>query len=192
MKKFVAAALCAIILSYSFCFAAGKNGILIIAPSQFKTQDFLKIVNENFGKDYVVSQQTQDAWATYCWDNGFIDSDPMINKETLADFTGTTNFDNIIFIMFKNAEMTTDDNGVNFNASPLFGGIFASAKRKIRRRSTIEARIIIMNHEGKTIKVFEESHTDASMTSELRANRGAFDGLCKSIARRLNEKKSTK
>ena len=116
----------------------------------------------------------------------------MINKETLADFTGTTNFDNIIFIMFKNAEMTTDDNGVNFNASPLFGGIFASAKRKIRRRSTIEARIIIMNHEGKTIKVFEESHTDASMTSELRANRGAFDGLCKSIARRLNEKKSTK
>ena len=178
MKKFVAAALCAIILSYSFCFAAGKNGILIIAPSQFK--------------NYVVSQQTQDAWATYCWDNGFIDSDPMINKETLADFTGTTNFDNIIFIMFKNAEMTTDDNGVNFNASPLFGGIFASAKRKIRRRSTIEARIIIMNHEGKTIKVFEESHTDASMTSELRANRGAFDGLCKSIARRLNEKKSTK
>ena len=187
MKKFVVAAVCVcLILSCSLCFAAEKTGILIIAPAQFKTQDFLKIANENFGKNYVVSQQTQDSWATYCWNKGFVDSDPMISKEVLADFIGTTDFDNIIFIMFKNAEMTVEDKGIKFNASPLFGGVFGSAKRKIRRRSVIEARIIVMNHQGKTIKIFEESHTDASMASELRANRGAFKGLCKNISNRLN------
>ena len=192
MKKFVAVAICAIILSFSLCSAAGKTGILIIAPAQFKTQDFLKIANENFGKNYVVSQQTQDAWATYCWDKGFVDSDPTISKEILANFAETTYFDKIIFIMFKNAEITVEDEGVNYSASPFFGGILGNAKRKVRRRSVIEARVVVMNRQGETVKIFEESHTDASMASELRANRGAFNGLCKSIASRLNERISSK
>lgn len=152
----------------------------------------MKIANENFGKDYVVSQQTQDAWATYCWDKGFVDSDPTISKEILANFAETTYFDNIIFIMFKNAETIIEDEGVNYSASPFFGGILGKAKRKVRRRSVIEARVVVMNRPGETVKIFEESQTDASMASESRANRGAFNGLCKSITRRLNEKNSAK
>ena len=184
MKKFVAAVICAIILSCSLCFAAEKTGILIVAPTQFKTQDFLKIANETFGKDYIVSQQTQDAWATYCWDKNFVDTDPTISKETLADFAKTTYFDKIIFIMFKDVDSTVEDMGATI--------IYGTIKKHVRRRTSLQARVVILNQAGETLQVFEESHTDASMASELRANRGAFKGLCKSIAGRLNTDKSAK
>ena len=190
MKKiFSALAIGAIFLSCSLCCAAERTGILIIAPVEFKTQDFLKIATEAFGKDYNISQGTQDSWATYCWENGFIDTDPMTKKETLADFATTTNFDKIIFVIFKDIATVTEDNGTTYSESPLFGGIFGTSKRKVRRRTALEARVVVMNHEGETLKVFEEAYTDASLTSELRANRGAFKGLCKNIADRLSGKK---
>ena len=179
MKKFIAALIvCLVALTCPICSAAGKTGILIIAPTQFKTQDFIKIANESFGKNYIVSQQTQDAWAAYCWEKGFVDSDPTISKETLAEFAATTYFDKIIFVMFKDAIRTVEDLGVTY--------LWGTVRRNARFRTAIQARVVIMNQSGETLKVFEDSYTDASFASELRANRGAFDGLCKSIAERLN------
>ncbi|MBR4152895.1 MAG: hypothetical protein IKT98_08040 [Selenomonadaceae bacterium] len=184
MKKVFVAVFCAIILSSSFCYAAEKTGILIVAPTQFKTQDFLKIANETFGKDYIVSQKTQDAWATYCWDKNFVDTDPTISKEILADFAKTTYFDKIIFVMFKDVESTVENMGVTV--------IYGLIRKNVRRRTSLQARVVIMNQAGETLQVFEESYTDASMASELRANRGAFKGLCKSIAERFNTNKLEK
>ena len=179
MKKFFAVMIvCLVALTCSICSAAGKTGILIIAPTEFKTQDFMKIANESFGKNYIVSQQTQDAWAAYCWEKGFVDSDPTISKDTLADFAATTYFDKIIFIMFKDAVKTFEDLGAVYNRFVY--------RRAFRFRTAIQARVVIMNQSGETLKVFEDSYTDASFASELRANRGAFDGLCKNIAVRLN------
>lgn len=179
MKKFFAASIvCLVALSCSICSAADKTGILIIAPIEFKTQDFMKIATESFGKNYIVSQSTQDAWATYCWEKNFIDSDPMISKETLADFSKTTYFDKIVFVLFKDAVKTVEDLGVVY--------LWGNARRKARFRTAIQARVVVMNQSGETLKVFEDSYTDASYTSELRANRAAFNGLCESIAERLN------
>ena len=200
MRKFIAAALCAGLLFSQGIYAApafaaaenpppsvlrnasAKTGILIIAPVEFKTQDFLKIATETFGKGYTISQNTQDAWATYCWDNGFAETDPLTKKETLADFVKTTYFDKVIFIIFKDVSSVSEDHGASYSGSWLFG----SVTRIVQRRSAIETRVVIMNHEGETLKVFEESYTDASMTSELRANRGAFKGLCQKISERLS------
>lgn len=187
MRKFVVlAAFAAIVLSNALCSAADKTGILIIAPVEFKTQDFLKIATETFGKEYDISQNTQDAWAAYCWDKGFAETDPLTKKETLADFVKTTRFNKIIFVIFKDASIATEDHGASYSGSIFFG----SVQRHVRRRSAIETRVVIMNHEGETLKVFEESYTDASMTSELRANRGAFKGLCKKISERLKSSKA--
>ena len=181
MKKFVAMlAVGMIVLSCALCSAAERTGILIIAPTEFKTQEFLKIATETFGKDYNISQGTQDAWATYCWDNGFVDNDPMTKKETLADFASTTTFDKIIFVIFKDVDKTYLDRG----ASVFFG----SVTRRIRYRTDISARIVIMSHDGETLRVFEETNTDDAKGSDLRASRGAFKGLCKQISDRLSGK----
>ncbi len=166
-----------------------NTGLLIIAPVEFKTQDFLKIAKDTFGKGYSISQDTQDAWATYCWNKGIDEIDLLTKKEILADFVKATDFDRVIFLILKDAVVSTEEDGASYNASPLFGGIFGGIKRKARRRSSIETRVVVMNHEGETLKVFEESYTDASMTSELRANRGAFSGLCKNISARLTNSK---
>lgn len=198
MRKFVAAAICAGMLFSQGLYVApafaaenppsavrnvsAKTGILIIAPVEFKTQDFLKIATETFGKAYSISQDTQDAWATYCWNNGFVETDPLTKKETLADFVKTTRFNKVIFVIFKNVSTIAEDRGVSYSGSVFFG----SVTRDIRHRSAIETRVVIMNHEGETLKVFEESYTDASMASELRANRGAFKGLCKRISERIS------
>ena len=116
------------------------------------------------------------------------DTDALPTKETLADFAATTDFDKIIFVIFKDAETVTEDRGTSFNVSPLFGGVFGNVRRKVRHRTALEARVVIMNHDGDTLKVFEESHTDSSGASDLRANRGAFKGLCKQISNRLSGK----
>lgn len=205
MKKFIAAVTCAGLLFTSGLYATPafaeynspavtrmanvKTGILIIAPTEFKTQDFFKIATEAFGKSFSISQDTQDAWATYCYDKGLADTDPLITKEILADFAKTTNFDRIIFLILKDAVVLQEDLGVVYNISPFFGGIWGSAGRKIRIRSNIETRVVVMNHAGEALKVFEESYTDASMASKLRANRGAFKGICKRISKRLSDNK---
>lgn len=189
MKKFVAMlAVGVIVMSCALCSAAERTGILIIAPVEFKSQDFMKIATKTFGKDYNISQGTQDAWATYCWDKGLTYTDVFTTKETLADFATTTDYDKIIFIIFKETATVTEDRGATFNASPLFGGVFGNVRRRVRHRSALEARVVIMNHDGETLKVFEETHTDASKASELRANRGAFKGLCRRISDRLSGK----
>lgn len=187
MKKILSVfAMFAVFFAMSSCSAAlSKTGVLIIAPVEYKTQDFLKIATEQFGKEYNISQGLQDDWATYCWDKGYEVSDPMVSKETLADFSKTTYFDKIIFIVFKNIATTAENLGANVT---YYGFGVIDKSEKVRRRANIEARIIIMDNEGQTLKVFEEAHTDASKASMLRANRGAFEGLCKNIVNRLNNK----
>lgn len=173
-----------LVFIYSICCASiSKTGVLIVAPLEYKTQDFLEIATKEFGKEYEISQGLQDDWATYCWDKGFTVSDPKVSRETLSDFSKTTRFNKIIFIIFKNSNVQIEDLGSTVNFS-IFG---VNRRDHIRRRANIESRIVIMDNEGKTLKVFEEAYTDASMASELRANRGAFEGLCKNIAGRLKE-----
>lgn len=177
----------AVIFVSGNCSAAlSKTGVLIVAPVEYKTQDFMKIATEQFGKEYNISQGLQDDWGTYCWDKGFEVSDPMVSRATLSDFAKTTRFEKIIFVIFKNVQVTAENLGSDVDFS-MFGAI---KRERVRRRTSIEARIIIMNNEGETLKVFEESHTDASMASKLRASRGAFEGLCKNIALRLNERRN--
>ena len=187
MKKiFSLLAVFAVFFAMSSCSAAlSKTGVLIIAPVEYKTQDFLKIATEQLGKEYNISQGLQDDWATYCWDKGYEISDPMVSKETLADFSKTTYFDKIIFIVFKNIATTEENLGTDVT---YYGFGVIDKNEKIRRRANIEARIVIMDNEGKTLKIFEEAHTDASKASMLRANRGAFEGLCKNIVKRLSDK----
>lgn len=187
MKKILSlVATVAIFFAMSSCSAAlSKTGVLIVAPVEYKTQDFLKIATEQFGKEYNISQGLQDDWATYCWDKGYEVSDPMVSKETLADFAKTTYFDKIIFVVFKNIAVSEENLGTDVT---YYGFGVLDKRDKVIRRSNIEARIVIMNNEGETLKIFEEAHTDASKTSMLRANRGAFEGLCKNIAQRLNNK----
>ena len=183
MKKFVTLlAVAAIVLSCALCSAAERTGILIIAPVEFKSQDFIQIATETFGKNYDISKGTQDDWATYCWDKGLTDTDALPTKETLADFAATTNYDKIIFIIFKDANKTEEDLGYS-------RGPFWSISHDVRYRTAVGARVVIMTHEGQTLKVFDETHTDDSKSSDLRASRGAFKGLCKQISDRLGGKK---
>ena len=163
-----------------------KTGILIIAPVEYKTQDFLKIAAKQFGKEYDISQGLQDDWAEYCWDKGFAISDPLVTKEILSDFSTKANFDKIIFIIFKDANVTSQDLGTTVMVNP-YAPYALNRIEHVRRRANIEARVVIMNNTGKLLKVFEESQTDSSMASELRANRGAFEGLCKNVSARLKE-----
>ena len=186
-KIFSLFALFVVFFSMQNCSAAlSKTGVLIIAPIEFKSQDFLKIATEQFGKEYNISQGLQDDWATYCWDKGYEVSDPTVRKETLADFSKTTHFDKLIFIIFKDVGKITEDIGASVTFS-MFG---AHRREKVRRRTHIDARIVITNVDGETLKIFEETYTDASMASELRANRGAFEGLCKNIVKRLSDKEN--
>ena len=101
MKKFLQILLFVFILQIQICQANEQTGLLIIAPAEFKTQDFFNIAKQEFGENYIISKNTQDAWAEFCWNNDIIDSDPQITKQVLHDFTVSTDFEKIVFLIFK-------------------------------------------------------------------------------------------
>ena len=188
MKKIFAVFLAvAMFFIASVGFASEQTGILIIAPAEFKTQDFIDIATKEFGESYNVSQKTQDSWAEFCWNNDIIDSDPQITKKILSEFISTTDFEKIIFLIFKDAKATSENLGETaiYRRRSLFGSLLS--RNRIRHRSHIDVRVVVMNKDGETAKIFEEAYSDTSSGSEERANRYAFKKVCKNIHARLND-----
>jgi len=181
MKKFLSILIViTVLLSCSMCFAAKKTYVLFIAPSKFTTDEFLEIATKNLSSDYIVSKKLQGYWSQYCWNMNLEENDQRIDKEILADFISRTNLDEIVFVVFKEANAEMVDNGGVF----IFGVYTKSYIISTRLRS----RVVIMNHEGETLKLFEEESGNISPYNERRANRGAFRILCKNIAKSLNLK----
>ena len=51
MKKFLQLLLFAVLFQIQICQANGQTGLLIVAPAEFKTQDFLNIAAQEFGEN---------------------------------------------------------------------------------------------------------------------------------------------
>lgn len=181
MKKILSIFILAtVLLSSSMCFAAKRTYVLFIAPSKFTTSEFLEIAAKNLSSSYIVSKKLQDYWTKYCWNMGLTDNEKKINKEILADFISRTNLDKIVFIVLNETNSELRDSGGVF--------IFGIYAKNYTNFTHIHSRVIIMNHEGKTLKLFEEESENISPYNERRANRGAFRILCKNISKSLNLK----
>ena len=166
--------------SWSTCFASEKTYVLFIAPSKFTTQEFLEIATKNFSDNYIISKKLQDYWTQYCWNMNLEENDQKTNKEILSDFISKSNLDKIVFVIFKDAKLDVIDQGGVF--------VYGMYIKSHIGRSHIQSRVIVMNHEGETLKIFEEESENISGYNERRANRGAFRILCKNISKRLNLK----
>lgn len=178
MKKFLSILIVAVVLmSTSMCFAAKNTYVLFVAPAKFTTAEFLEIATKNLGSNYRVSKKLQGYWTEYCWKMN-IDDEQSIDREILADFISRTNLDEIVFVVFKKASADTVDNGGVF--------IFGVYSKSYIISTHIQSRVVIMNHEGETLKLFEEESENISPYNERRANRGAFRILCKNIAKKLH------
>ncbi|MBR4152256.1 MAG: hypothetical protein IKT98_04800 [Selenomonadaceae bacterium] len=181
MKKFLPIfIISAVFLSCSSCFATEKTYVLFIAPSKFTTDEFLEIATKNLSSDYIVSKKLQGYWSQYCWNMNLEENDQRIGKEILSDFISRTNLDKIVFVVFKEANAEIVDNGGVF--------IFGVYTKSYINSTHLRSRVVIMNHEGETLKLFEEESENISPYNERRANRGAFRILCKNISKTLNLK----
>ena len=169
-----------VLLSCSMCFAAKRTYVLFVAPSKFTTDEFLEIATKNLSSDYIVSKKLQGYWSQYCWNMNLEENDQRIGKEILADFISRTNLDKIVFVVFKETKAELVDEGGVF--------ILWSYIKNYTNRSHIKSRVVIMNHEGDALKIFDEESKNDSPHTERRANRGAFRILCKNINKRLNFK----
>ena len=181
MKKFLPIfIISAVFLSCSSSFATEKTYVLFIAPSKFTTDEFLEIATKNLSSDYIVSKKLQGYWSQYCWNMNLEENDQRIGKEILSDFISRTNLDKIVFVVFKEANAEIVDNGGVF--------IFGVYTKSYINSTHLRSRVVIMNHEGETLKLFEEESENISPYNERRANRGAFRILCKNISKTLNLK----
>lgn len=169
-----------VLLSCSMCFAAKKTYVLFVAPSKFTTDEFLEIATKNLSSDYIVSKKLQGYWSQYCWNMNLEENDQRINKDILADFISRTNLDKILFVVFKESKADLVDEGGVF--------ILWNYFKNYTNRTHIQSRIVMMNHEGETLKIFETESKNDSPYNERRANRGAFRILCKNIDKMLSLK----
>ena len=81
------------------------------------------------------------------------------------------------------ANATTEEIGKTYYGRPsLLGGL---VKNRNRHRSHLDIRVIVMDKDGQTAKIFEEAYSETSSGSEERANRYAFKKICQNIHERL-------
>jgi hypothetical protein len=167
------------VASFSHCFAESKPksvGVVIIGPSDFLTPDFIDIATKELKKKFdpaiynlSIGDVPQGKYQKYWDDKGFLTEQPITKKDVL-DFSSNSNYDYVLFLIIKPPSTELQKYSV------------------FRDRSRVSLEITAVyvdNSQNSILSNFSNTQQDDSLTSQLRARKGAYEKILEFVSANL-------
>lgn len=155
--------------------APKETCVVIVGDASVKTPDFFKYVDEAFNteekkKKVVSGTEIQSLYQTYWLDKGFLE-EQKLTKQDLNDFVKYSGYKKVVYLIVSSPVVEKTKEG--------YGGWDGWVQTE-RTRASITIKTFLVN-ETDIIKAVDVTKEDDSVTSELRAKRGAFEKCIKEI-----------
>ena len=155
--------------------APKETCVVIVGDASVKTPDFFKYVDEAFNteekkKKVVSGTEIQSLYQTYWLDKGFLE-EQKLTKQDLNDFVKYSGYKKVVYLIVSSPVVEKTNEG--------HGGWDGWVQTE-RTRASITIKTFLVN-ETDIIKAVDVTKEDDSVTSELRAKRGAFEKCIKEI-----------
>ena len=155
--------------------APKETCVVIVGDAGVKTPDFFKYVDEAFNteekkKKVVSGTEIQSLYQTYWLDKGFLE-EQKLTKQDLNDFVKYSGYKKVVYLIVSSPVVEKTNEG--------HGGWDGWVQTE-RTRASITIKTFLVN-ETDIIKAVDVTKEDDSVTSELRAKRGAFEKCIKEI-----------
>ena len=155
--------------------APKETCVVIVGDAGVKTPDFFKYVDEAFNteekkKKVVSGTEIQSLYQTYWLDKGFLE-EQKLTKQDLNDFVKYSGYKKVFYLIVSSPVVEKTNEG--------HGGWDGWVQTE-RTRASITIKTFLVN-ETDIIKAVDVTKEDDSVTSELRAKRGAFEKCIKEI-----------
>ncbi len=155
--------------------APKETCVVIVGDASVKTPDFFKYVDEAFNteekkKKVVSGTEIQSLYQTYWLDKGFLE-EQKLTKQDLNDFVKYSGYKKVLYLIVSSPVVEKTKEG--------YGGWDGWVQTE-RTRASITIKTFLVN-ETDIIKAVDVTKEDDSVTSELRAKRGAFEKCIKEI-----------
>lgn len=146
----------------------GRTCAVIVGDPSVKTPDFIKYVDDAFNeegksKKVVVGTDIQSKYQSYWFDKGFLE-EQKLGKQDLFDFVKYSGYNKVLFLIVSTPVMEKTKQGY---------GSWHGWSQTERTRASITIKTFLVN-ETDVVKALDVTKEDDSVTSELRAKRGAF------------------
>ena len=148
-------------------------GVVIIGGADFTTADFLKAASEQMGAEYQLGQELQQKLALFWYDKGYVEDQTKMSKDEMIEFAKYSGLDRIVYV-------TTGTPVVEQSKDIWVGSII---------RTSMNARVIIMEADGTMVDLFSASQNGDSRSSEMRAKRDCFKKVMREIRQHIDETK---
>lgn len=149
-------------------------GVVIIGGADFTTADFLRAASEQMGAEYQLGQELQQKLALFWYEKGYVEDQTKMSKEEMIEFAKYSGLDRIVYV-------TTGTPVVEQSKDIWVGSII---------RTSMNARVIIMEADGTMVDLFSASQNGDSRASEMRAKRDCFKKVMREIRNHIEENKS--
>jgi len=149
--------------------------IVIVGDAAIRTPDFFKSLDDTFNaeaksKKVISGTEIQSLYQTYWLDKGYLE-EQKLTKQDLNDFVKYSGYDKVLFLIVNSPVMEKTKQG---------SGGWGAWIQTERTRASISVKVFLAN-ETSIIKAADVAKEDDSVTSELRAKRGAFEKCIKEI-----------
>ncbi len=176
------AVLCLCMLVCAVCGAKEKPavqpevGVVIVGSADYTTADFLRAASEQMGADYQLGQEIQQKLARFWFEKGVVEEKTSMTKEEMEEFAKYSGLKRVIYVM-TGSPVTEKSNDM------WVGHII---------RASMNARVIIMEADGRLVDLFSASQNGDSRASEMRAKRDCFKKIMREIRAHIEENKDKK
>ena len=177
MQKIFSVILTAIFVIISGSALAADNhfesvGAVVIGNAEFKTPDFYKAIKNKFdpksGAKFVVGGDLQNKYQKFLINRDIVGNN-IPRKQDLVDFTASSGYGKILFIVIEDSTADHQNN----------------ANHRQKNRISVQVDGYICNSSG-IVEVATATYESNSKTSDLRARRGAFKKCLEDLAKSLN------
>ena len=157
--------MCSLMPSAANAAAGEKVAILLMGSNDFKTDQYFSMIEKQFLANnphhnrIVIGSNIQSKYQEYWLDKGFLEEQKP-TKEDLTNLVAYLDVDKVLFIMVKDP-VVEKSWAMDF---------FQSGQRS---RASIQVNAFLADRE-KVLKLMAANHEDDSMSSDMRAKRGAF------------------
>ena len=157
-----------------------RIGILIIASSDFKTQDFYECAKENLSDPtnskymIVTGSDIEGKYSNYWLDKGFLEEQAP-NKDSLLEFAAYSNYDKVLYLLIQDPQMERN----NHSVAGWWG-----ASVNIHNRVSLKINAFLCDGNS-VIQTASVTKTSDSYYSDLRAKRKAFNECLTDISSKI-------
>lgn len=154
-------------------FKNSKIGVVLIAPFDMKTEDFIEIVDNKLNKDedykeFIVGSGMQTKYQEYWFNKGELE-EGKLTKDVIYDFADFSGYDKLLYLV---AAVDIDKNKLSGEGE--------------RTRASVEVKGFLVD-KNNTLKIISVITNDDSKKSDFRAKKGAFEQCMQDLGRQLQE-----